>query len=425
MRSLKDIFLPLRNDRFFLWVTGAMVLFGILLRVQNLAYPTQLTFDEHHFVNNARNYLEAKPDWNDHPPLGKLLIALGIKLFGDNSFGWRFVPLCFGLAAIAIAYAIGASLFKSWKAGAAAAAVIAVDGFFIAYSRTALLDGMLVTLLMASLLATIAARKPWHVALACVLVGFAASIKFTGLVMVVPIVLLTLITAQAPRWSVVFLALVPLVYWTCFASGLSILGLPAGPGAVVKATRGLLSHHLALTEMVNPATSYWYTWFLPSHPIFLRVDRSANYVRVMTTMGNPFLWWSATALLATTAIATCWKVVVWLRGRLGAPLPDPFGGFLREHSRSAALLLIAWLLPLLPWIVTKRDSYIYHYLSCYGFGLLLVAGLLAWLYERRPVWGLAAVLLVAEVSVFYGPVWGQLPLTQEAMEQRLFLEGWR
>lgn len=425
MRNLKEILEPLRKDRFFLSVSGAMVLFGIVLRIQNLAYPKQLTFDEHHFVNNARNYLLAKPDWNDHPPLGKLLIALGMKLFGDNSFGWRIVPLCFGLATIAIAWGIGRSLFKSRNAGAAAAAVIAADGFFISYSRTALLDGMLVTLLLASALATIRARKPWHVALACTLVGFAFSIKFTGVVMAVPVVLLTLVAAQAPRWTVAFLALVPVVYWACFATGLSMIGVSSGPEAVLKATRALLSHHLALTEMVNPATSYWYTWFLPVHPIFLRFDQNPNYVRVMTTMGNPLLWWSATVLLAATAVSSVWKGAVWVRSRTGAGLPDPFGGFFRDQARPAALLLLLWLLPLLPWILTRRDSYIYHYLSCYGFGLLLVAGLIAWVYERRAVWGLAALLVVAEVSAFYGPVWGQQPLTRESMEQRLFLEKWR
>ena len=36
---------------------GVMIVFGIWLRVQRLAFPRGLTWDEHHFVNNARNYL--------------------------------------------------------------------------------------------------------------------------------------------------------------------------------------------------------------------------------------------------------------------------------------------------------------------------------------------------------------------------------
>lgn len=424
-RSLRALLEPLRKDRWLATVTGLMVLFGVVIRAQSLSFPKQMTFDEHHFVNNARNYLQAKPDWNDHPPLGKLLIGLGMSVFGDNSFGWRIVPLFFGLAAIGIAYGIGATLSRSWKGGAVAAAVLAVDGFFIAYSRTALLDGMLVTLVLGAALATLRARRPWQVAWTCVLVGFAVSVKFTGAVMIVPIVLATLVLAQAPRWTAALVAIVPVVYWGCFATGLAKLGLPWGPEAVWRATRGLLSHHLALTEMTNPATSYWYTWFLPEHPIFLRFDQTPTHVRVMTSMGNPLLWWSASLLMAATVASTLRKGVALLRPGLREPRSNGVGGFLQDHARAAAMLLLFWLLPLLPWVLTRRDSYIYHYLPCYGFGLLLVALLLTWLYERRAVWGLAAILLVADVSAFYAPVWGQLPITRDAMMQRMFLEKWR
>src|SRR3954447_12118872 len=50
----------------------ALVVAGPGLRCQHLMFPARLTFDEHHFVENARNSLAGRPDWNDHPPLGKL-----------------------------------------------------------------------------------------------------------------------------------------------------------------------------------------------------------------------------------------------------------------------------------------------------------------------------------------------------------------
>jgi dolichyl-phosphate-mannose--protein O-mannosyl transferase len=76
-------------------------------------------------------------------------------------------------------------------------------------------------------------------------------------------------------------------------------------------------------------------------------------------------------------------------------------------------------------MITPRDSYIYHYLPSYGLGLVLLAGFVSWVYERRAWLGLLAVLVVGEVSVFYAPVWAQLPITQTALEQRLFLRRWR
>lgn len=44
-----------------------LVTLGVLLRILGYAEPPTFTFDEHHFVENARNYLHGKNDWNDHP----------------------------------------------------------------------------------------------------------------------------------------------------------------------------------------------------------------------------------------------------------------------------------------------------------------------------------------------------------------------
>lgn len=402
-----------------------MVLFGYWLRRQHLAFPPRESWDEEHFVRNARHYIEGGLDLNDHPPLGKLLIAGGMKLFGDNTFGWRIVPLWFGLIAIVLAYMLAADLFKSWRAGLIAAALVAVDGFFISYSRAALLDGILTTLILGSAVVLVRATTPARIAGACALIGLAMSIKFTGVVMIVPVLLVTLVLKQAPRWSAAGLILTGLVYYVCFAAGLHLLHMPTGPWAVVRATRGLVNHHLALTEMVHPMTSYWYTWFLPVKPILMRLDETRGWLRAMSTMGNPILWWSGTLAIAGSMLAMGREAVLAIRAKKAGQPVVASAGFFGEHRRAVGLLLLLWVLPLLPWILTRRDSYIYHYLPCYGFILVLLAGMLAWLYERRSTLGLVLLIAVAEVSVFYAPVWGQLPVTPAAYEQRLFLKSWR
>ena len=63
-----------KSDRALGWICSGLVAFGVLLRAQHLRFPNRLTFDEAHFVDNARNYLTGAADWNDHPPLGKLLL---------------------------------------------------------------------------------------------------------------------------------------------------------------------------------------------------------------------------------------------------------------------------------------------------------------------------------------------------------------
>jgi tRNA(Leu) C34 or U34 (ribose-2'-O)-methylase TrmL len=91
-----------------------------LCRAYRLRTPNQATiFDEPFYVNSARlilgihvhggpyvdQPLGLDPN-HEHPPLGKLLIAGSMRLFGDNGFGWRLPSLLAGIACIALVYAI-------------------------------------------------------------------------------------------------------------------------------------------------------------------------------------------------------------------------------------------------------------------------------------------------------------------------------
>ena len=53
-----------------------------ILRFWNLNHPNELVFDEVHFVGQARHYLHGETFLDPHPPLAKILIALGIGEVG-------------------------------------------------------------------------------------------------------------------------------------------------------------------------------------------------------------------------------------------------------------------------------------------------------------------------------------------------------
>jgi predicted membrane-bound mannosyltransferase len=46
-----------------------------------------------------------------HPPLGKLILGLGIRLFGMTPFGWRFMGTLFGVLMLPILYCFLKNLF--------------------------------------------------------------------------------------------------------------------------------------------------------------------------------------------------------------------------------------------------------------------------------------------------------------------------
>ena len=83
---------------------------SFFLRVINLGNPKGFVFDEVYYVDGARDFLKygvevagSKPEFVVHPPIGKWCIALGIKIFGDNEFGWRIAAAVAGTLIILIA----------------------------------------------------------------------------------------------------------------------------------------------------------------------------------------------------------------------------------------------------------------------------------------------------------------------------------
>jgi dolichyl-phosphate-mannose--protein O-mannosyl transferase len=137
-----------------------------ILRFVGLSYPNALVFDEVFYVRGAYSLLTLgyEGDWSGdnswyaegnysglstdgdfivHPMVGKLLIAAGMHVFGNNPFGWRVTTALFGTATCVIVALIARHLFRSTLFGGIAGLLIAIDGMSIVLSRTALLDNFL------------------------------------------------------------------------------------------------------------------------------------------------------------------------------------------------------------------------------------------------------------------------------------------
>jgi dolichyl-phosphate-mannose--protein O-mannosyl transferase len=394
-----------RTDRLWLGCAGACVLWGLWLRTHELWRPPFYAFDEHHFVDNAHNYLQRLPDLNDHPPLGKLLIALGISLFGESSAGWRCMPALFGAATIVVAALLARRLFPGSAAWAFALVFVSLDGFAIAYSRMALLDGMLSCLLLLSCWLALDTSSLALIG-AALAGGLALSIKFTGVCYLAPLAcaLLTRSGRGRLRWLLIAPAVSTLVYYACYALGLWISRAPWDPISVWRATVALLRHHAGLIDMQNPSTSSWVTWFVPTRPITLWRTIDGATLRSVTSRGNPLLWACCSASALGLSCAVAW------RGLAPILKAGTFRlGWLSLPARSLIYLLAAYWACLAPWILTRRDSYIYHYLPSYLTAIVLVSGLCSSIYRSRRSWALTFTALMIAVSAVYSPRWAGLP----------------
>ena len=102
--------------------------------------------------------------------------------------------------------------------------------------------------------------------------------------------------------------------------------------------------------------------------------------------------------------------------------PAPEGPVLALESRAGVLCwtLLVWAAPLAFWVPSLRDAYLYHYLPSYTFALVLLAGFCDRLYARHPLATLIGLCVVLEVSLFYAPLWSELPISEHALNARLF-----
>ncbi len=127
------------------WVTAI----AAFVRVFHYGTPSEIMFDETYYATEGQELLDHGVEWEPttntgafvvHPPLGKWLIALGIKLLGNNSLGWRLPTVILGIAAVAILTRTAIRMFRSVVLGAAAGLLMAFDGFQLVLSRLAILD---------------------------------------------------------------------------------------------------------------------------------------------------------------------------------------------------------------------------------------------------------------------------------------------
>lgn len=99
-------------------------------------------FDE---IYHARTAYEMTQDGvycyeNTHPPLGKFIISIGIRIFGMNPFGWRIMGTLIGIAMLPIFYLFTRRFFKETWIATIATTLLAADFMHFTQTRIATID---------------------------------------------------------------------------------------------------------------------------------------------------------------------------------------------------------------------------------------------------------------------------------------------
>ena len=301
---------------------GAIALFALLLRLLNLGTPKGFIFDEVYYVDGARDYLKygvevtgADPEFVVHPPVGKWLIALGIKIFGDNEFGWRFMGALLGSVMVILIALIAQRLFRNNFLTISASALIAMDGLALVHSRTALLD---IYLSFFVLLATYFFVMRWHWWTGLAL-GLAVATKWSGLYFLALFAVIALyrvftlntgreIIKPTLKTSLQYAVLPTAIYFSSWIGWFSSSrGWARDYSSNVFASffhyhSQMLGFHTSLVEKHSYQANPW-SWLVMGRPTSFyyqspKTCGADNCAQEVLALGTPFLWWLGVIALA-------------------------------------------------------------------------------------------------------------------------------
>lgn len=391
-------------------------------------YLNSSYFDEIYHARTALEHLNGiYPYEVSHPPLGKLIISLGIMMFGMTPFGWRFMGTLFGVLMLPILYVFLKNLFGKTPVAVCGACLFAFDFMHLVQTRIATIDTYGVFFILASYyfmyrwLAVPSGQKLRRSALPLFLSGLlwgvGCACKWTVVYAGAGLALLWLLglifkgrewrelvlchaedpTLPAPpsflrhvagtiALSVVFFVLIPLCVYTAayipYAAARGGVSLDNLLQIVWDNQVFMFTYHKGV-HTPHAYASYWYQWIFDGRPILYYRDldyTSQGLKSLFASFNNPLVSWAG--LLAFFAMI--YEAA-------------------QRKSGKALFILIAILSQFVPWLPIGRILFAYHYFPTILFLCFAIAYLMDRILERkRPGCRLAVYGFTGYVIVLYG-----------------------
>lgn len=432
-----------------------------VLRFVRLDLPKSIVFDETYYAKDSCWYVNISEQICEigyeqtyvHPPLGKWLIAIGIRLFGYDSFGWRVAPAVAGTITVVVLYLLARRILKSTFAATLTSGLLAIDLLHFVQSRISMLDIFVPAFGLAAVLFIVYDRdryrppadaeqanglldRPWRLAAgACA--GAAVASKWPGVFYLLLILVLTVsweITERRadgrPHPIARFLReeTVTIFFWLlAFPVGVYVftylgrlegafLANPVEQGSWIRA---FWDRQLFMLDFhTNLESSHGYqsnppTWLLLKRPVSYHIEYGpkGEYGEVMAT-GSPFVWWAS--ILALLYVAVRWFGARVRRVRQGAGL------WLAE-----GLILAGFVFTYAPWLLPSDRAaiFLFYLLPTLPFMCLALAYVgteIGRSWEAK-----AAVTLFTAGAIgffaFYYPVIANVQLPKDSWERRIWV----
>jgi dolichyl-phosphate-mannose--protein O-mannosyl transferase len=398
----------------------AIFAFSAFFRFYHLSKPSDQVFDEVYFPVFAHDYITHTDFFDSHPPLGKLIIAGGELVIGNDPLGWRLMNAITGLLLLGVIAGFTYSLTKRWQAALLATFLVAIDPMALVESRIGVINIYLAFFSLLSLWFFWrwwqGKQKPFDLALACLSFGFASAVKWIGIGALgasVAYIIAAYILRFAPpikwRWTQLFyLLLIPLAYLVTF-----IPDLLHGQDFWWWHSSAYNYHaHLTAT---HPYGSNWWSWPIVYRPLWLYYKTAGtNMVTGMIEIGNVVTWIGGLIILVGAMLAL-------LKTYLRRWTKDT--GLVSRN----AFLFITYVALYLPWIAISRVKFIYHYFVPVLL-LLVFLGITLddWFKTKSPNRIVAWFILGSGLAffLFFLPLLLCLPISMHYYQMHMWFRNW-
>ncbi len=405
-------------------------------------FMNSMYFDEIYHARTAYEYIHGIDiyEWT-HPPLGKLLISVGVMIFGMCPFGWRFMGTLFGVLLVPIVYIFAKKMFKKTSICIVGCILYTFDFMHFVQSRLSSVDVYTVTFVILmymfmysyctmSFYDTKLSKTLKPLALSGIFFGLAASCKWNSVYAGVGLaviffsvlgkrfyeycyakqnpdkethgishadIIATFVPAMIKTilWCVLFFIIVPVIIYVLIYIPFMRCSGDYSLNVILENQRDMFIYHSkTVVASSHPFSSKWYEWIIMRRPIWYYSHDYGNGIKgSISAFGNPVLWWGG----IIAVIINIYYALI-------------------NNDKKAVFLLTGYFSQLIFWIPIARTTYIYHYFPMVIFLMLMICNCLLYIHKTNRKLAsftglITAFAAIALFTAFY-PVLTGIPVNE-------------
>ncbi len=320
-----------------------IILVAAFLRLYRLDYPNKYVFDEVYHGFTAKEFLvghkEAWEWWTKpppgvayewtHPPLAKEVMAVSMFIFRtQDAWAYRLPGVLLGILSVYLVYLLGLKLLNQ-HAALIAAFVFSLDGLNFVQSRTGMNDIYYVTFFLGALLLLLNKKYLFS----ALLLGLALASKWAAIYAY--LIFIPLLIRDRQYRQIFFFLTIPAVIY--FISYLPFFLIGHNLSQFQQLQQQMWWYHTNL-KATHTYSSPWWSWPLNLYPVWYFVDYQKNTMSNIFASGNPAVFWLGSAAI----ILTAWETI-------------------KKRSINLIIILLGFFAFWLPWALSPRIMFLYHF----------------------------------------------------------------